>query len=196
MIKPYSQACENNKEPILLVLKSYFCDVGNVLEVGSGTGQHSVYFAAHLPHLQWHTSDRVINHAAIELWHREVQLSNLHLPIELDLNNTWPVNKIDAIFSANTLHIISWTLVERFFTEVKVHLPSQGKLAIYGPFKYQGQYTSESNQAFDQFLKRQDEQSGIRDFEAILKLAEQAGLILEDDIKMPANNQILLFKRQ
>lgn len=196
MIKPYSQACENNKSPILTVLQSYFFDVANVLEVGSGTGQHSVFFAANLPHLQWHTSDRVMNHAGIELWHREAQLSNLHSPIELDLNNAWPVTKVEAIFSANTLHIISWTLVERFFAGVKTHLSNQGKLAIYGPFKYQGQYTSESNLAFDQFLKQQDEQSGIRDFEAILNLAEQAGLTLEDDIKMPANNQLLLFKRQ
>lgn len=196
MQKPFSQACENNKDPILLVLKEHFSDLNNVLEVGSGTGQHSVYFAQHLPHLQWHSTDRAINHAGIELWHNEAQLNNLHRPINLDLNYAWPVDKVDAIFTANTLHIISEALVERFFTGVKKHLSAAGTLCIYGPFKYQGQFTSDSNQRFNEFLQQQDPQSGIRNIELILQLAQQAGLNLIDDVTMPANNQLLVFKRQ
>lgn len=196
MQKPFSQACENNKDPILSVLKKYFFDLNNVLEVGSGTGQHSVYFAKHLPHLQWQCSDREINHAGITLWHQEAQLNNLKLPLALDLNDAWPVNKVDAIFTANTLHIISEALVERFFAGVNQHLSAAGTLCIYGPFKYQGLFTSESNQRFNEFLKQQDPQSGIRDIELITQLALQAGLNLIDDVAMPANNQLLVFKRQ
>ncbi|WP_392344359.1 DUF938 domain-containing protein [Pseudoalteromonas prydzensis] len=195
MEKPFSQACENNKSPILSELKSFFANVDNVLEVGSGTGQHSVYFAEHLPHLQWHTSDRPINHYGIKQWLAEAQLANLHEPLELDLNAPWPVKKVSALYTANTLHIVSSALVERFFNGVEQHLAAQGVLCIYGPFKYQGRFTSESNQRFDEFLKQQDSQSGIRDFEWIQQLAASAGLTLVSDVAMPANNQLLLFKK-
>lgn len=195
MNKPFSQACENNKEPILAVLQHYFKDTSEVLEVGSGTGQHSVHFAAHLTHLQWQTSDRPINHPGIQQWLDDAKLSNLRAPITLDLNHHWPVETVEAIYTANTLHIVSWPLVEQFFAGVKQHLAPTGIVCIYGPFKYQGQFTSESNQRFDEFLKQQDSQSGIRDFEQINKLAEQAGLTLLSDNSMPANNQLLIFKR-
>ena len=195
MEKPFSQACENNKSPILHELKSFFANVDNVLEVGSGTGQHSVHFAKHLPQLQWYTSDRLVNHFGIKQWLSEAQLANLHEPIELDLNDPWPIQKVNAIYTANTLHIVSKALVERFFNGVEQHLASQGRLCIYGPFKYQGHFTSESNQRFDEFLKQQDSQSGIRDFEWIKQLAASAGLSLVNDIAMPANNQLLLFKK-
>ena len=196
MDKPFSQACENNKLPILNVLEEFFSDVTNVLEVGSGTGQHSVHFATHLAHLQWHCSDREVNHPGILEWHLEAELSNLHAPLTLDLNDPWPVETVNAIFTANTMHIISWPLVESFFQGVAKHLAAKGKLCIYGPFKYQGKYTSASNAEFDAFLKQQDENSAIRDFEAICQLAEQAGLTFVEDVQMPANNQLLLFKRQ
>ncbi|WP_404341584.1 DUF938 domain-containing protein [Pseudoalteromonas mariniglutinosa] len=196
MNKPFSQACENNKAAILAVLSEFFADVQHVLEIGSGTGQHSVHFAAQLTHLQWCCSDRAINHAGILQWHQEANLANLQPPLTLDLQYDWPVKTVDAIFSANTLHIVSWPLVVQFFYGVAKHLAAQGKLCIYGPFKYQGQFTSDSNLAFDQFLKQQDRASGIRDIEAVTELAKQAGLELIDDIAMPANNQLLLFKRQ
>ncbi|XQF92841.1 DUF938 domain-containing protein [Pseudoalteromonas espejiana] len=196
MIKPFSQACENNKGPILEVLKAVFKNTQSVLEVGSGTGQHSVFFAEKLPHLQWYTSDRAINHEGISLWHNEANLSNLHAPLELDLNYTWPINKVDAIYTANTFHIVSWQLVEAFFKGVDTHLESQGVVCIYGPFKYQGQFTSASNGEFNQFLTERDPHSGIRDFEAVELLAKQAGLSLISDTAMPANNQLLVFKRQ
>ncbi|MFY8326618.1 DUF938 domain-containing protein [Pseudoalteromonas sp. ZZD1] len=194
MNKPFSQACENNKGPILAVLQQYLSDTQDVLEVGSGTGQHSVHFATHLTHLQWYTSDRPINHAGILQWLDDAKLSNLHSPLTLDLNHDWPVEKVEAIYTANTLHIVSWSLVEQFFAGVKKHLAPAGILCIYGPFKYQGQFTSDSNQRFDEFLKQQDSQSGIRDVELIIKLAQQAGLTLLSDNQMPANNQLLVFK--
>ena len=196
MIKPFSQACENNKGPILEVLKTAFNKTKSVLEVGSGTGQHSVFFAEQLPHLQWYTSDRHINHEGINLWLKEANLTNLHGPLELDLNYAWPINNVDAIYTANTFHIVSWQLVEQFFKGVSTHLVSQGVVCIYGPFKYQGQFTSASNEEFDRFLTQRDPFSGIRDFEAIEQLATQAGLTLISDTAMPANNQLLVFKRQ
>lgn len=195
MIKPFSQACENNKSPILRGIIPHLAHAESVLEVGSGTGQHSVHFAANLSHLQWHTSDRLVNHNGIKQWVDEVQLSNLHAPIELDLNNPWPVSTVDAIYTANTLHIVSKPLVEQFFTGVSKHLVAKGIVCIYGPFKYNGAFTSESNQRFDEFLKQQDEQSGIRDFEWVQQLAVKAGLTFVEDIAMPANNQLLIFKR-
>jgi len=196
MTKPFSQACENNKKPILAQLKKVFKSSRSVLEVGSGTGQHSVFFAEHLPYLQWYTSDRKVNHEGINLWHSEVNLTNLHTPLELDLNNEWPVDKVDAIYTANTFHIVSWQLVERFFDGVKRHLNNEGMLCIYGPFKYQGKFTSPSNDDFNTFLVDRDPLSGIRDFEAVEGLAKQAGLSLISDTAMPANNQLLVFKRQ
>ncbi|MDC9566678.1 MULTISPECIES: DUF938 domain-containing protein [unclassified Pseudoalteromonas] len=196
MIKPFSQACENNKGPILEVLKTVFNKTESVLEIGSGTGQHSVFFAEQLPHLQWYTSDRHINHEGINLWLKEANLTNLHGPLELDLNYAWPVNNVDAIYTANTFHIVSWQLVEQFFKGVSTHLVSQGVVCIYGPLKYQGQFTSASNEEFDRFLTQRDPFSGIRDFEAIEQLATQAGLTLISDTAMPANNQLLVFKRQ
>lgn len=196
MIKPFSQACENNKGPILEVLKTVFNKTESVLEIGSGTGQHSVFFAEQLPHLQWYTSDRHINHEGINLWLKEANLTNLHGPLELDLNYAWPVNNVDAIYTANTFHIVSWQLVEQFFKGVSTHLVSQGVVCIYGPFKYQGQFTSASNEEFDRFLTQRDPFSGIRDFEAIEQLATQASLTLISDTAMPANNQLLVFKRQ
>ncbi|WP_024611029.1 DUF938 domain-containing protein [Pseudoalteromonas sp. TB64] len=196
MTKPFSQACENNKTPILEQLKDVLKNTKTVLEVGSGTGQHSVFFADKLAHLQWYTSDRAVNHEGINLWHSEVNLTNLHAPLELDLNNEWPIDKVDAIYTANTFHIVSWQLVERFFDGVKRHLNSEGKLCIYGPFKYQSKFTSPSNDDFNTFLTDRDPLSGIRDFEAVEQLAKQAGLSLISDTAMPANNQLLVFKRQ
>ncbi|MBQ4834453.1 DUF938 domain-containing protein [Pseudoalteromonas sp. MMG010] len=196
MTKPFSQACENNKEPILEQLQNILAQPLTLLEVGSGTGQHSVYFAQHLTHVNWLTSDRAVNHEGILQWHSEVNLPNLHAPLDLDLNNEWPVDSVDAIFTANTFHIVSWHLVEQFFAGVKLHLNTQGLVCIYGPFKYQGEFTSESNNEFNQFLTERDPLSGIRDSEAVIALGEQAGLTLLSDIAMPANNQLLVFKRQ
>ncbi|KGK00206.1 MULTISPECIES: DUF938 domain-containing protein [Pseudoalteromonas] len=196
MTKPFSQACENNKNHILKALQPALQNAGSVLEIGSGTGQHSVFFAKKLPHLQWYTSDREVNHQGIKLWHDEVQLANLHPPLLLDLNDPWPVNKVDAIYTANTFHIVSWELITRFFAGVNQHLNQQGVVCVYGPFKYKGEFTSPSNDEFNSLLQSRDSLSGIRDFEAVEQLAVQSGLKLLSDTAMPANNQLLIFKRQ
>ena len=196
MTKPFSQACENNKNHILTALQPALQNAASVLEIGSGTGQHSVFFAKKLPHLQWYTSDREVNHQGIKLWHDEVQLANLHPPLLLDLNDPWPVNKVDAIYTANTFHIVSWELITRFFAGVNQHLNQQGVVCVYGPFKYKGEFTSPSNDEFNSLLQSRDSLSGIRDFEAVEQLAVQSGLKLLSDTAMPANNQLLIFKRQ
>lgn len=195
MTKPFSQACENNKSPILSLLIDTFSNSKNVLEIGSGTGQHAVHFAPNMPWLSWQTSDVRSNHHGISQWLNEHPSANLLHPIELDLNNPWPIKNIDAIYTANTLHIVSWPLVQAFFSGVALHLAPQGKLCIYGPFNYQGQYTSESNAGFDIWLKERDSESAIRDIEAIKVLAENAGLLLVNDHTMPANNRLLIFTK-
>ena len=196
MNKPYSQACENNKQPILTVLKQVLSNNKQLLEVGSGTGQHAVHFAEHLSDLTWQTSDVAINHAGINQWLDQAELSNLQPPLLLDLNQPWPIEQIDSIYTANTLHIVSWPLVEKFFAGVANHLASGGTLCIYGPFNYQGNYTSQSNADFDLWLKSRDPNSGIRDIEKIELIANAAHLTLLNDYTMPANNRLLVFKRQ
>jgi len=197
--KPYSQASENNKHPILDILSPLFASRKHVLEIGSGTGQHAIFFAQHLPHLTWQTSDLAINHPGINLWLDESTLTNVEKPIVVDLNHDWPVanNKlqVDAVYTANTLHIISWPLVVKFFAGIAQNLSAQGSVCIYGPFKYKGEFTSESNADFDQWLKDRDQNSGVRDIEAILLLAHAAGLELINDHPMPANNQLLCFQK-
>jgi cyclopropane fatty-acyl-phospholipid synthase-like methyltransferase len=195
MNKPYSQACENNKDYILPLLVDAFKHSKTVLEIGSGSGQHAVHFAPNMPWLTWQTSDLLVNHQGICQWLNESPASNLLHPVELDLNSTWPIKTVDAIYTANTLHIVSWPLVQAFFAGVSQHLKAKGKCCIYGPFNYQGQYTSESNASFDIWLKARDSQSAIRDFEAVIDLANDAGLSLENDHAMPANNRLLVFNK-
>ena len=195
MNKPFSQACENNKSPILSLLVKAFSKSKTVLEVGSGSGQHAVYFAPNMTWLSWQTSDMLINHQGISQWLQDYPAGNLLHPIELDLNHPWPIEKVDAIYTANTLHIVSWSLVQAFFKGVSQHLNTQGKLCIYGPFNYHGKYSSESNAGFDVWLKERDSESAIRDIEAITALAEKAGLLLDHDHAMPANNRLLVFTK-
>jgi len=199
MNKPFSQACENNKRPILNILTKVFSNTKHVLEIGSGTGQHAVFFGQNLPHLTWQTSDLSINHQGINSWLDEAVLANVQRPIVADLNKTWPVPKdnlrVDGLYTANTLHIISWPLVVKFFESIAQNLTPQASVCIYGPFNYQGKFTSESNANFDLWLKERDINSGIRDIEAILLLANTAGLNLIDDHMMPANNRLLVFSK-
>ena len=196
MERPFSQACENNKDPILDVIKKHFAEVDCVLEVGSGTGQHAVYFAEHLPYLVWQPMDQQNYVDGIERWISFSALDNVQSPLVLDVNHPWPVsNKVPAIFSANTLHIMSWREVEYFFLEIKKVLCRSGVLCIYGPFNRNGKYSSDSNAQFDRWLKARDPLSGIRDFEAIENLANNAGLELMNDYAMPANNRCLVFTK-
>lgn len=205
---PFSQACENNKQPILSVLQKELIGYSQVLEIGSGTGQHSVYFAPNLTHLNWQTSDVVANHAAIRAWHDAHPSSNLYKPLAFDLttdslprslNNESSISAndkpYDAVFTGNTLHIISWSLVERLFESVGEMLPDSGKFIVYGPFNDDGLYTSDSNREFDKVLRQRDVNSGIRDKEDVVALAEKNWLTLAKVYPMPANNQLIVFKK-
>lgn len=197
--KPFSQACENNKQPILDILTTVFSGSQHVLEIGSGTGQHAVYFAPHLQHLHWQTSDLPHNHQGINAWLDESDSENIGRPIVIDLDNDWPKSQqlmqVDGVYTANTLHIISWPLVVKFFAGIAKNIASTATVCIYGPFKYQGEFTSESNASFDIRLKERDLNSGIRDIEAILSLADSADLNLLKDHDMPANNRLLVFTK-
>ncbi|MGH8460719.1 MAG: DUF938 domain-containing protein [Stenotrophobium sp.] len=194
--KPYSAASERNREPILAVLRERFADRRQVLEIGSGTGQHAVHFAQALPHLQWQTTDRAENLDGIRLWLQEAALPNLPAPLELDVNqDAWPQSRYDAVFSANTLHIMSWPEVQRLFACLPQVMTANAKLAIYGPFNYGGRFTSDSNAGFDRSLRAGASHRGIRDFEAVDALAQAVGLRLLEDHAMPANNRCLVWQR-
>lgn len=195
--KPYSESCEQNQEPILSVITPLLENCNDVLEIGSGTGQHAVYFAEKLSHLNWHTSDQAEYLPGIRLWLEEAALPNTRPPFELDVAQpNWPDCTVDAVFSANTCHIMHWQQVEALFAGVGNVLPKCGKFILYGPFNYNGAFTSESNARFDQWLKTRDANSGVRDFETVNALAKNAGLILQQDFAMPANNRILYWQKQ
>jgi SAM-dependent methyltransferase len=192
-----SAACERNKEPILAVLGRELAACHSVLEIGSGTGQHAVHFARYLPHLAWQPSELGAGLAPLAERIRLEGPPNLQPAIELDVRaHPWPIGRVDAIFSANTLHIMAWNAVEHFFRGAGTALAAHGVLCVYGPFRYRGGYTSASNAEFDEYLRARDPASGLRDFEALERLATGAGLGLAADHAMPANNQILVWRRQ
>lgn len=194
MEKPDAPSCARNREPILAGLRTHFAERTSVLEIGSGTGQHAVYFAAALPHLSWQTSDRAENLLGIGAWIAEAELPNTPAPIELDVAGLWPRMKFDAVFCANTLHIMSWTEVELMFHRLPEIMADDVCLAIYGALKYAGRHTSDSNAAFDALLKERGMRQGLRDFEAVNALAARAGLLLTADMDMPSNNRLLVWR--
>lgn len=193
--KPYSDACERNREPILEVLRDHFADRRLVLEVGSGTGQHAVHFAAALPHLTWQTSDLAPSLPGIRMWLEESALPNLPPPILLDATGPLPDKRFDAVFTANTLHIMSWPEVRALFASLPTVLAADAALAVYGPFNYNGRFTSPSNASFDEWLKQRSAHSGIRNFAAVDELARSIGFALVEDRPMPANNRTLVWRR-
>jgi SAM-dependent methyltransferase len=195
-MKPYAESCDINKDPILDVLKNVFADRRQVLELASGTGQHAVHFGRALPHLTWQTSELQQNHAGIQAWLDEAQLPNVLAPVQIDANDEhWPVGSFDAIFNANTVHILSLPEVENLFAGIGRVLDAGGILCLYGPFNYGGKFTSDSNARFDVWLKSRNPSSGVRDFEALNTLAEAQGMMLLSDIEMPINNRTLIWQR-
>ena len=194
---PCSPACERNREPILGHLRAAFANARRVLELGSGTGQHAVHFASALPHVEWQPTDVPDNLPALA---RRIAIEgppNLRHPKALDVRERpWTVMPHDAAFTANTLHIMGWPAVEDFFAGLGETLAPRGVLCVYGPFRYGGRYTSDSNAAFDQHLQARDPASGIRDFAAVDELARGIGLELVADHAMPANNQLLHWVRR
>lgn len=193
--KPFSPACDRNQAPILEILRTHFADRSTVLEIGSGTGQHAVHFATHLPHLNWQTSDRAENLPGIQAWLADAALPNTPATLTLDVGGEWPAQRFDAVFSANTLHIMSWEEVETLFARLPDVLAADAMVTIYGPFRYNGRHTSDSNAAFDASLKASVPHRGIRDFEAVDALAQGIGLRLVEDRAMPANNRCLVWRR-
>lgn len=204
-MKPFSDACEENKVPILDVIQDYFRNATTVLEIGSGTGQHAVFFAENMPHLQWHCSDQLIHHPGIKQWLAEYKGPNIAGPHLLDVKQVnWPLANssseyFSGVFSANTTHIMSWPEVELMFAGVSKNLASgddgSGYFCLYGPFNYNGTYSSASNKHFDSYLKARDPQSGIRDLTDLKQLAAQVGMTLVNDHEMPVNNRILVWQK-
>ena len=195
MEKPYAPACDRNRDPILDILREHFAGRRHVLEIGSGTGQHAVHFAAALPHLVWQTSDRARNLAGIRQWISEAALANTPAPLVLDVKGSWPARRYDAVFTANTLHIMAWDDVVAMFAALPRVVDENAVLAIYGPFNYGGRATSESNALFDARLKEDDPRMGLRDMEAVDALATAAGFTLVVDVAMPANNRMLVWRK-
>jgi SAM-dependent methyltransferase len=196
-MKPYAESCEQNRAPIQAVLEDLFADRRRVLEIASGTGQHAVYFAQAMPHLTWQTSELPENHAGIQAWLDEAGLPNVLPPLAINVTSpAWPLSQpFDAVFNANTVHIVSWPAVEAMFAGIGQALAPGGILYLYGPFNYGGNFTSESNARFDVWLKNRDPRSGVRDFEAIDRLAAAQGLTLLRDVAMPANNRSLVWQK-
>jgi len=193
--KPFSQACENNKTPILEIIRHVFANTRYVFEIGSGTGQHACYFAKHLAHLVWQPTDKPENIQGINLWQETSALANLKPAIALNITDEiWPCDTIEAAFTANTLHIMSEQTVQLGFDQLCKRLTPKALLCIYGPFNYNGNYSSDSNAQFDSWLKNQNPLSGIKNSEDIVSLAADRGLSLIHDFDMPANNQLLVLQ--
>jgi SAM-dependent methyltransferase len=186
---PFSEACERNKAPILAVLRVCFADRAHVLEIGSGTGQHAVHFAGQLTHLNYlpDLAARVQAEGG----------ANLRPPTVLDVRQSiWPLRSVDAVFTANTLHIMSWTSVLAMFRGIGSVLAPGGVMCIYGPFRYNADYTSESNRAFDHSLEERDPASGLRDIREVTAAAEPYGLSLRADHDLPAFNRLLILAKE
>lgn len=194
---PFSQACENNKDYILEVLAGAFAGRQRVLEIASGTGQHACHFAANMPWLQWQPTELAENMRWLQPHCAAYAGENLLAPRSLDVRDaTWPLAVPDAVFSANSLHIMAFSAVQQFFTALGGQAGDDVTLAIYGPFNYGGQYTSPSNASFDQWLASRHPDSAIRDFEEVDSLAVAAGFVLQGDHEMPANNRLLVWRKQ
>lgn len=190
--RPFSQACENNKGPILAVLEQHCQAPGTLLEIGAGTGQHAAWLSAQLPHLIWQPSDVADNLPGVRQWLQEPGNRALD-PLELDVSGTWPQGNFTYLFSANTFHIMSRELVMRCIEEGCAHLTDNGLFLIYGPFKVAGQFTSDSNAEFDRWLKEIDPQRGIRDREWVEQRFARHGRTLLAEHDLPANNKVLVF---
>ena len=193
--KPYAEACDQNGPAILEVLESTLPYEGDLLEIGSGTGQHAVMFAKELPGIIWHTSDIEDMHGGIQLWLDEAALSNLQAPMTLNVLENWPEQQFDAVFSANTAHIMPIEAVVAMFKGVSDILKAGAPFLLYGPFMYNGEHTSESNWRFDRWIRSWEPHRGLRDVTWLREIAEPLGLILERDIERPMNNRTLIWRK-
>lgn len=192
----YSRAAENNRAPIADVMGKHLPPDASVLEIGSGAGQHALHMSHTFPGITWLPSER---EAVVPILRANLALyesKNIQPPLVLDLAHfAWSDDPVDAVYAANVMHIVSESLGERLVQLAADALKSSGLLMLYGPYKYNGQFTTESNATFDQWLKDRDPASGVRDFEAVIATAQCTGLTLAHDYAMPANNQMLIFER-
>lgn len=196
MEKPVAPACLRNQEPIAQALAGILTEPARVLEIGSGTGQHAVYVARALPYLIWQPTELEPALAGVRAWRAGAGLENVLEPLVLDVTqNDWPQEPYDAVFTANTVHFIGWEPVRQMFEGVARVLRGDGLFCVYGPFNYDGRYTSEGNRELDAWLKSRDPASGIKDIEAVTQLAASFGLVFQQDIAMPANNRLLVFRK-
>jgi len=194
--KPYAEACVKNGPPILDVLRQRLPEHGRVLEIASGTGQHAIYFGEALPNIKWQTSDLIEMHSGIRQWLDEARLENVFPPLFLDvMADVWPEHNYDAVFSANSAHIMPAEAVEEMFIGVSSLLVQGGLFFLYGPFMYAGEHSSDSNYLFDCWLKSNDPQRGLRDVDWLREIATKVNLSLSEDVEMPANNRILVWRR-
>ena len=194
---PCSMACERNREPILACITPHLATATRVVELGSGTGQHAAWFAPRLPQLVWITTDLRENHAAIHAWQVESGAANIEGPLELDtLREPWPeLGAVDAAYSANTAHIMPTAAVVAMLAGLGARLPAGAPFFLYGPFMEQGRHTSESNRLFDAGLRAQGTGMGVRDLDWLVQVAATAGFDLEGIESMPANNRVLVWRR-
>lgn len=194
--KPFAPSCERNRGPILNILNSCLKGHKRLLEVGSGTGQHAVYFAPKFEGLTWITSDRAENHQGIKAWLDEAKLPNIEGPLSFNLGeDSFPAANIDAVYTANTFHIMPFEMVSELISLSGANLEKDSVFIVYGPFTYEGKFTSTSNEEFDQILRQRASHQGIREFNEIKQMFEKAGFDFKEDIAMPANNQTLIFKK-
>ncbi len=191
--KPFAAAAQQNQDVILNVLQKEFHHAKKVLEIGSGTGQHAAFFSEHLPHLIWQASDKLENIPGISMWLQDCE--NTPSPITLDVLGAWPKDKYDSAFAANVAHIMHWNEIEAMFTGLGNTLSEHAVFCLYGPFNINGNYTSASNERFDQWLKNRDPLACIRDKDDLTKLASKNNLVISCEYQMPANNMIICWKK-
>jgi SAM-dependent methyltransferase len=190
-------ATARNREPILAVLARWLSAPARVLEIASGTGQHAVFFGEQLPHVDWQPSDRDAEYlASIAAWVEHAALPNVAAPIVLDATaDRWPVDRVDAVFNANMIHIAPWRVAEGLLAGAGRVLAPAGLLFLYGPFRVDGAHTSESNAAFDESLRARDPEWGVRDLESVVEAAGGQGLAWVETNELPANNLLVILRR-
>lgn len=196
-MKRSAPSVDSNKDIILAALRALLPRAGMVLEVGSGTGEHAVYFAHQLPHLVWQPTDLEENLPGIRAWVDEAALPNLRPPLLLDLlRDDWPVASAQALVCINTVHIVAWPGVESLFAGAGRILPPGGVMYVYGAYRYAMRPLEPSNEEFDRWLKARDPASGVRDFEAVNALAARHGLVLAGDEAVPVNNRSIWWVKR
>jgi len=198
---PHSPAAERNKAAILEKLKQILSGTETVLEIGCGTAQHAIHFAREFPKIVWLPTDLPERLSVANAILATADLNNIKTSVALDMSTSlthddWPDYEIDVVYTANTVHIMPWSVVQNMIVAVAEHLDREGIFIVYGPFKYGGDFTTESNRMFNESLKRRNSVQGIRDYEAIERLAREQGLHLVHDFSMPANNQLLVFEKK